>query len=163
MAYATEAHLFITDLNQSPFNVGTRLTLEDFTVEQVADLNRRYGSPLRDTMEVSRYFALVGGSPYLVRRGLHEMVTQGLGLAAFEAQARRDDGPFHDHLERMRNLLSQDSGLCDAVRAVLGGAPCPTGEAFHRLHSAGVLAGEAPETVRPRCQIYRAYLEKHLP
>ena len=31
IAYATEAHLFITDLNQSPFNVGTRLTLEDFT------------------------------------------------------------------------------------------------------------------------------------
>ena len=25
IAYATEAHLFITDLNQSPFNVGTRL------------------------------------------------------------------------------------------------------------------------------------------
>jgi hypothetical protein len=29
IAYATEAHLFISDLNQSPFNVGTRLTLED--------------------------------------------------------------------------------------------------------------------------------------
>jgi hypothetical protein len=27
IAYATEAHLFITDLNQSPFNVGTRLAL----------------------------------------------------------------------------------------------------------------------------------------
>ena len=46
IAYATEAHLFITDVNQSPFNVGTRLTLEDFTREQVAELNRRYGSPL---------------------------------------------------------------------------------------------------------------------
>src|SRR5206468_9769560 len=46
IAYATEAHLFITDLNQSPFNVGTRLTLDDFTLEQVAELNRRYGSPL---------------------------------------------------------------------------------------------------------------------
>ena len=52
IAYATEAHLFITDLNQSPFNVGTRLTLEDFTLEQVADLNRRYGAPLRDEAEV---------------------------------------------------------------------------------------------------------------
>jgi DNA-binding SARP family transcriptional activator len=46
MAYATEARLFITDLNQSPFNVGTRVTLDDLTWEQVADLNRRYGSPL---------------------------------------------------------------------------------------------------------------------
>ena len=38
LAYAAEAHLLIPDLNQSPFNVGTRLTLEDFTFEQVADL-----------------------------------------------------------------------------------------------------------------------------
>src|SRR5262245_3305688 len=46
IAYATEAHLFITNLNQSPFNVGTRLLLEDFTFEQIAELNRRYDSPL---------------------------------------------------------------------------------------------------------------------
>ena len=62
MAYATEAHLFITDLNQSPFNVGTRLTLEDFTPEQTVDLNLRYGSPLRTDGEVRRYFGLIGGT-----------------------------------------------------------------------------------------------------
>ena len=33
IAYATEAHLFINDLNQSPFNVGTRLSLDDFAPE----------------------------------------------------------------------------------------------------------------------------------
>ena len=37
IAYATEAHLFITDLHQSPFNVGTKITLVDFTPEQVAE------------------------------------------------------------------------------------------------------------------------------
>src|SRR5207302_5591608 len=63
IAYATEAHLFITDVNQSPFNVGTRLTLEDFTFEQVADLNDRYGAPLRDAAELARFVRLVGGHP----------------------------------------------------------------------------------------------------
>jgi len=87
----TEAHLFITDLNQSPFNVGTRLTLEDFTCDQVADLNRRYGSPLRHPSEVARLFHLVGGQPYLVRRGLHELVTRGLTIGALEDQANRED------------------------------------------------------------------------
>src|SRR6267378_6445398 len=43
IAYATEAHLFITDVNQSPFNVGTRLTLDDFDLKQLIDLNQRYG------------------------------------------------------------------------------------------------------------------------
>ena len=32
---ATEPHLFIQDLNQSPFNLGTKIALQDFTGEQV--------------------------------------------------------------------------------------------------------------------------------
>src|SRR5207244_2395389 len=59
IAYATEAHLFITDLNQSPFNVGTRLTLEDFVLGEVAELNRRYDSPLADDAAIRRFFGLV--------------------------------------------------------------------------------------------------------
>jgi len=73
IAYATEAHLFISDLNQSPFNVGTRLTLEDFTLEQLAELNGRYGNPLVDNKELIRFQQLVGGHPYLSQRGLYEI------------------------------------------------------------------------------------------
>src|SRR5262249_8661153 len=77
IAFATEAHLFIADVNQSPFNVGTRVTLEDFTPEQVADLNGRHGSPLKSDEELTRFYHLVGGHPYLVRRALHEMAARG--------------------------------------------------------------------------------------
>ncbi len=49
IAYATETYLFIKDQNQSPFNVGTKLFLEDFTLQQLANLNQRYGSPLKNT------------------------------------------------------------------------------------------------------------------
>ncbi|HKE04184.1 MAG TPA: serine/threonine-protein kinase, partial [Blastocatellia bacterium] len=100
IAYATEAHLFITDVNQSPFNVGTRLTLEDFTLSQVADLNERYGSPLKDEGEMARYYHLVSGHPYLARCGLQEMVVRRRDLAELEAIADREDGPFGDHLRR---------------------------------------------------------------
>ena len=122
IAYASEAHLFITDLNQSPFNVGTRLSLEDFTFEQIQELNRRYGSPLRSVAESMRFLRLVGGHPYLVRGGLHEMVTNGLGLVALESRADHDDGPFGVHLRRILFSLKQDPILCDAVRGVLRGA-----------------------------------------
>src|SRR5947208_13728322 len=91
IAYATEAHLFITDLNNSPFNVGTRLTLEDFTLEQVADLNRRYGSPLGNPAEVNRLYRLVGGHPYLLRRALHELAIHPLGVDGFEAQVAPEE------------------------------------------------------------------------
>ena len=162
IAYATEAHLFITDLNQSPFNVGTRLALEDFTFEQVAELNRRHGSPLRETAEVARYCRLVGGHPYLVRRGLHELAMQGTGLAAFDAVADRDEGPFGDHLRRILVLLAQDAGLCEVVRGILQGRPCPTAESFYRLRSAGLIAGDSARDVKLRCQLYANYLERHL-
>jgi DNA-binding winged helix-turn-helix (wHTH) protein len=162
IAYATEAHLFITDPHQSPFNVGTRLALEDFTCAQVADLNRRYGSPLRDAAEVERLFRLVGGQPYLIRRGLHELVTQHLTIAALEDQAAREEGLFGDHLRRLLVLLAPDPALCDAVREVLQGRPCPDYTRFYRLRSAGILAGESPQDARPRCQLYATYLERHL-
>jgi serine/threonine protein kinase len=162
IAYATEAHLFITDLNQSPFNVGTRLTLEDFTREQVEELNRRYGSPLRDAKEVERFFRLVGGHPYLVRRGLYEMSVRSIALADLEAGADRDEGPFGDHLRRLLASLAQDQELCEVVRGVLEHKPCPTLESFYRLRSAGLMKGDSAKDVHPRCQLYATYLEKHL-
>jgi serine/threonine protein kinase len=162
IAYATEAHLFITDLNQSPFNVGTRLALEDFSFEQVAELNRRYGSPLGDQAEVARYFRLVGGHPYLVRRGIYEMAAREIKLAALEARADRDDGPFSDHLRRLAVSLAQDRTLSEVVRRVLKGGSSVGTESFYRLRSAGLMAGDSERDVRLRCQLYATYLEKHL-
>jgi hypothetical protein len=162
ISYATEAHLFIRDVNQSPFNVGTRLTLEEFTREQVADLNERYGTPLQDETELRKFTSLVGGHPYLVRLGLHEMVLHGLDVAAIEAQADRDEGVFGSHLRRLVALLNREAELREVVRRVLQGQPCPTLESFYRLRSAGIILGETMQEVRPRCQLYARYLERHL-
>jgi DNA-binding SARP family transcriptional activator len=162
IAFAAEAHLFITDPNRSPFNVGTRLFLEDFTPEQVRDLNARYGSPLHSPEEVGRFHRLVGGHPYLVRRGLHEQASGGTDLAGIEAQAHRDEWIFGDHLRRVRALVAQDPLLQTAVVEVLHGRACPTAESFYRLRSAGVLTGPAEEVARLRCPLYEAYLRRHL-
>lgn len=162
IAYATEAHLFITDINQSPFNVGTRLALADFTFDQVQDLNARHGAPLRTDAEVARFYRLVGGQPFLIRTGLHHMVTCGYDVATFELEAVRDEGLFGDHLRRMLVLLSREAHLTTALHAVLRGRPCPDAESFYRLRSSGIIAGENPAEAHPRCQLYAIYLERHL-
>jgi AAA-like domain/Protein kinase domain/TIR domain len=162
IGYATEAHLFITDLNQSPFNVGTKLVLEDFTPEQVGDLNQRYDSPLKEGEELPRFFALLSGHPYLVRRGLHEMVNRGIGLNEFEAEADRDEGLFSDHLHRILILLAQDPDLSEVMKAVLRGQPCPNDISFYRLRSAGVISGDYARDARARCLLYANYLKRHL-
>ena len=162
IAYATEAHLFITDMNQSPFNVGTRLTLADFTMEQVSELNNRYGSPLKDPRELMQFYELLDGQPYLTRRGLHELASRNLSFSEFEGQAARDEGPFGDHLRRILVSLAQDQTLCDAMKGVLVGRPPSNPELFYRLRSSGVVTGESVRLMHPRCRLYQIYLMRHL-
>jgi DNA-binding SARP family transcriptional activator len=162
MAYATEAHLFITNLNKSPFNVGTALTLNDFTLEEVRDLNGRYGSPLKDDGEMARFYERLSGHPDLVRRGLHELASHGTELATFEARADRDDWIFGDHLQRLLILLARNAELCDVVRGMLRGKRCPSLDNFYRLRSAGILSGDSEQDARLRCHLYTSYLSRHL-
>ncbi len=162
IGYATEAHLFITDLNQSPFNVGTTVALEEFTLDQVSDLNARYGHPLKDEKGLKSFVSLVGGHPFLVHRGLFEMAETGMSLADFTAQAEREEGLFGDHLRRMLVLLAQDAELCAIARGVLHNQPCPTPASFYRLRAAGVIAGETAASAQPRNKLYANYLKKNL-
>ena len=162
IAYATEAHLFITDMNQSPFNIGTRLVLEDFTAAQVAELNRRHGSPLQTPSELDRFVGLVSGHPYLARRCLREMAVKNMDLKTLEEQADRDEGILGDHLRRILVLLAKDPILTDVVRGLVGGRTCPTPESFYRLRSAGVITGNSQNDVQMRCRLYTSYLKRHL-
>ncbi len=161
IAYATEAHLFISDLNQSPFNVGTRLMLDDFTCEQLAQLNDRYGGPLSDD-EIRCLHHLVGGHPYLAQRGLYEIHQHKTSLAALEQHADRDDGPFGDHLNRLLISLQQDPDLLAELRGFVLSDSSLSSSVFYRLRSAGVVSGESADEPRPRCELYTRYLKKRL-
>jgi len=162
IAYATEAHLFISDLHQSPFNVGTRLALEDFTEQQLGELNGRYGHPLTNNDQIVSFQRLLGGHPYLSQRGLYDLYQKRDDLSALEQKADHDDGPFGDHLRRLLVSLSLDQGLLGELRAFLLSGSTLSNSAFYRLRSAGVLSGETAAEPRPRCELYVRYLKKHL-
>lgn len=162
MAYATEAHLFITDLSQSPFNVGTRLQLEDFNRSEVAEMNRRYGRPLKSEGELERYYALVGGNPYLVRRGLHEMALHGLTMDTLERESVPENGIFGDVLRRLMLALRQDEKLAHVVQDLLNGIPIPDPDSFYRLRSAGLVIGTSEEDARIGRRLYSDYLRRYL-
>ena len=142
--------------------MGTRLVLTDFTLEQVRELNQRYGSPLRSEGELEFFFTLVGGQPFLTQRGLHHMVDQGLSYSEFATGAVRDEGPYGDHLRRIFVSLNQDPALCDVVRDVISGRHSSSTDAFYRLRSSGVVAGESARDMKLRCQLYEQYLTRHL-
>jgi hypothetical protein len=162
ICYATEAHLFITDLNQSPFNVGTRVRLSDFGPTEIHSLNERYGKPLPGKDEIARFMQLLGGQPYLVRRGLHELVTRKITISELERVAPTEEGPFSDHLKRFLVLLSRNEAALQFLRDALAGRPNNDAKLFFRLRASGLMRGEAPAEATFRCDLYAQYLRRHL-
>jgi class 3 adenylate cyclase len=162
IAYATEAHLFIQDLNQSPFNVGRPLELDDFNLQQMVDLNGRYGGPLKSYAETEALHTLIGGQPYLARRGLDLLATGKCDLAALLDQADWDSGPFEDHLKRTLAAVSRLPEVLKYAKEVLEGTARPAQDAYHRLHAAGVIKQNREGQIVFRCELYQRYLQKHL-
>lgn len=164
ISYATEAHLFIQDLDQSPFNVGTPVMLADFTPEQVTDLNERYGSPL-EASELASLMRLVGGQPYLVRRGL-DQAASGVSVELLGAGADREDGNlFGDHLRRLRLALAPFPLLLDALRRLMAAGPdhnegILSPDDFYRLRAVGILTGASSQEAWFRCPLYAQYFAR---
>lgn len=156
IGYATEAHLFIRDVNQSPFNVGVRINLADFTPEQVAELGSRYPGDLRDCAEA--VFAVTRGHPFLTRRAFAYL--QGGGsLEAMTSQAAEDSGPFGDHLKSLRASIQRSPIAEDAVKQILSGKAMSDKGLVARLQSAGLLS---PAAAGFRVPAYETYLRASL-
>lgn len=162
LAHSTEPALWIQDINQSPFNVGVKLRLRDFTVEEVNQLNERYQGPLRTDAEIARLHALVGGQPYLTRQGLYYMASRKASFAEIEKTAIDLTGPFGDHLRRLMWLMQQEPALKKAVAQVLRDGRCDSEAYFQRLFSAGIVIGPSCEEASLRCLVYERHFERIL-
>jgi len=160
LGYATEAHLFIQDLNQSPFNVGRQIELSDFGLATVQDLNRRYDSPLNED-QIRTLMQLIGGQPFLVRRALDVLARRTMDFATLMEVADRDDGPFGDHLKRILISVSQLPGVLEALRTSLDSPELRETDGYHRLLAAGIIAQESDRSVKLRCELYLKYLRQH--
>jgi len=164
IAYATEAHLFISDLNQSPFNVGERVNLDDFTLEQVLRLNELYGGPVGARADLVRLHTLLGGQPYLTRRALDVLAREKAGIDTLIRDCAREDGPFSDHLKRVQASVSAQAEVTQYVSDLLLGNVASVGatEAYYRLLRAGIVRQDRDGRIVFRCDLYRRYLEEHL-
>jgi hypothetical protein len=160
LVISTEPYLLISDLDQSPFNVGLKLYLEDFDLDQVRELNRRHGAPVRET-ELGELMDWLAGHPYLVRKALYTMVTEELSWADLVRLAPTDEGPFSDHLRRYRWMLRDQPDLQEALRQVVRQERCDDDQSFYRLLRAGLVKGSGT-VCQCRCSLYRTYFRDKL-
>jgi len=149
------------DINQSPFNVGLPVQLDGFTAEQVRQLLVLHGLSLSD-LEFGQLIGMVGGHPYLVRKGLYELA-HGLPFATFLREAPTEAGVYANHLRGILKAVEDHPELKDAVRLVINSVEAVklrSAEAF-KLESLGVLKREG-NLERPRCGVYATYLADQL-
>lgn len=158
VVYSSEASMFVMDPNQSPFNVGSQVELADFSPSQVAELNARQGAPMPSAGELDRFFELVGGCPYLVRRGLDALASGHLNLETLMRTAADPDGVFGGHLQLMLRTVRADPALARGLMDMAQSGDVPR-DLFVRLRSAGILAGDSEAAPRFRCGLYRRFLK----
>ena len=157
---STEPYQLIQDLNQSPFNVGQVLDLNDFSLEAVAELNQRHGNPLTNT-ELQTLMGWVNGHPYLVRKALYLVSSGQMQAKEIFARAIDDRGPFGDHLRYHLFRMHDKPHLVKGMLQVIRRQACPDEDIFFRLRGAGLIARDGGKAV-PRCKLYGEYFKEHL-
>jgi hypothetical protein len=157
---STEPYQFVDDLNQSPFNVGEVIEMQDFTAAEVAELNKRYGYPLHAS-ETERLIKVLGGHPYLTRKALYLISAKRITPTELFFRASEDNGPFGDHLRNYLFRLHNKKALISGLKLVLKHNRCPDGDVYFRLRGAG-LVREQDGLIIPRNGLYAEYFSKHL-
>jgi hypothetical protein len=157
---STEPYQFVDDLNQSPFNVGAVIEMQDFSLNQVTELNRRHGSPLT-SIETRRLVELLGGHPYLTRKALYLVSSKRLTSGELFSRAVEERGPFGDHLRNYLFRLHNKEALINGLRLVLKRNKCPDQDVYFRLRGAG-LVREQNSLIVPRNGLYHEYFRRHL-
>ncbi|MFN5516564.1 MAG: AAA-like domain-containing protein [Cyanobacteriota bacterium] len=147
------------DINQSPFNVGLPIELEEFTSSQVEELVRRHGLNWQAS-DIQQLMSLIGGHPYLVRSALYSIATEGLSLTEFLRTAPTEAGIYGDYLRGHLKTLEDYPELGTAMKAVVN-AEQPIrlrSEEGFKLDAMGLVV-RVENNVKPRCELYRHYFK----
>ncbi len=160
MVISTEPYMLISNVMQSPFNVGTFIYLEDFDQNQVFELNRRHGSPVKEP-DFPKLMKLLSGHPYLTRQALYTLVTEQQTWANLSRVAPTEQGPFREHLWHYYSLLQEDQRLKAALKEIIQSNRCSDEMALVRLLQAGLVTGRG-DVHTCRCDLYRRYFADKL-
>jgi hypothetical protein len=161
VVHSTEAYVPL-EINQSPFNVGKNVELPEFTQAQVQDLAHRYNLPF-GAAEVDQMMALVGGHPYLLRKGFYHLRRQDLSLDALLETGPTEAGIYSDHLRRHLLNLKRYPELAAACRDVVR-RKIPVdldADVAFKLESMGLIRLQRNQAT-PRNSLYQQYFLEHL-
>ena len=157
---STEPYQLIANMNQSPFNVGTVITLSDFNLDQVEELNQRHGNPLQHE-ELLKLTELLNGHPYLTRKALYLLASKRITFRQLMSTACEDGGPFGDHLRYHLYRISNSPELKAGMLGAIKHKHISDETVIFRLRGAGLVHRVRKYEV-PRNPLYAEYFEQRL-
>jgi hypothetical protein len=161
LSSSTEPYLFIDNPNQSPFNVAEVFALQDFTQEEVAELNRRHGFPLSET-QVAELMQLTNGHPFLSRLALYLVATGKVAdFETLQSLATAEHGPFGEHLRHFLLRIGNYPELEQALRRICREHSLEESQIYYRLKGAGLIKREGKRVIF-RNQLYDRFFKERL-
>lgn len=166
VTHSTEIYIPLS-LNQSPFNVGLSIGLNQFDWEQIRELARRYGldktDPPLPLEQLKSLVGIVGGHPYLLNLALCHLVTQNNDLQKLIVEADTETGIYRDHLRGHLAFLKQYPELCDLYKKIVMSTEPTSLDSIsaYRLESVGLVKLQGNNAV-PLCSLYRRYFRDRL-
>lgn len=159
VVHSTEIYVPL-QLNQSPFNVGLPIQLNDFSLDQVQQLAQHYGLDWSDGEQAQQLVAMVGGHPALVHIALYHLSHEVMTLAGLLKTAPTSTGIYSHHLQRHWVTLQQQPELALAVHTVMNATePVPLEPIVaYKLSSMGLIKLDDNKAT-PSCCLYRQYFE----
>ncbi|MCB9457020.1 MAG: AAA-like domain-containing protein [Anaerolineaceae bacterium] len=160
LVISTEPYMLIENSAQSPFNVGEIIELEDFSKNDVEELNARHGNPF-SIPELNELYKLTSGHPYLVRQALYRVAVNEITASSIldeTTYTRRDGGIFADHLRRYQSYFNEQRQLKQKMVEIIHQRNAYLSDNdFHRLNGAGLIKTDRDRQVSPRCALYGLY------
>jgi hypothetical protein len=150
------------DSNHSPFNVGERVRLPEFTPIQVQNLVVSHGLNWHDR-HVADLIGLVSGHPFLIRLALYEVAHRKTLLHNLLVTADREDGLYSEHLQRHFRYLEREAELKQIMRKVVhNDRPVfiPS-TSLPQLRDSGLIK-VVGDCIEPANQLYRSYFRQRL-
>ncbi len=158
VVHSTEVYIPL-EANKSPFNVGLPIELSPLTPEQVQTLAERYG--LSWSQDKSRQLIdLVGGQPYLIKKGLYHLWRQDLTLDTLLETATSPKGIYGEHLQWQKLHLERHPELAiDFAQVLKGKHQALLGVvSASQLQSLGLIVIQENLPV-PSCRLYQEFFE----
>ena len=156
--HSTEIYVPL-ELNQSPFNVGLPIQLEDFNLAEVQQLARQYGLDWQDEdVRARQLMSIVGGHPALINLALYHLSRQEITLSQLVETAPPAMGIYSHHLQRHWATLNKQPELAQALNTVFNATEPVSLDPIvaYKLNSMGVIKQVGNKAIAG-CELYRRY------